>query len=73
VERGILTPEEFVRAGDQLGSNIIYLFTKGMHYLTNKLYLLVRTCPTWCWESGDPSKIRAYLPRDKQYLITRGI
>jgi ubiquitin-like-conjugating enzyme ATG3 len=51
IERGVLTPEEFVRAGDQL----------------------VRTCPTWQWESGEPSKIRDYLPPKKQFLSTRGI
>mmetsp|Transcript_9784 Transcript_9784/g.19218 ORF Transcript_9784/g.19218 Transcript_9784/m.19218 type:complete len:345 (+) Transcript_9784:467-1501(+) len=50
-ERGVLTPEEFVRAGDQL----------------------VRTCPTWQWASGDPSKKRSFLPDDKQFLITRGV
>jgi ubiquitin-like-conjugating enzyme ATG3 len=50
-ERGILTPEEFVRAGDQL----------------------VRNCPSWKWESGEPSKLRAYLPPDKQFLSTKGV
>lgn len=50
-EKGVLTPEEFVAAGDQL----------------------VRTCPTWQWESGDESKSRTYLPVDKQYLITRNV
>jgi len=47
----VLTPEEFVRAGD----------------------FLVRTCPTWSWEAGDASKRRPYLPKEKQYLITRGV
>jgi ubiquitin-like-conjugating enzyme ATG3 len=50
-QKGVLTPEEFVRAGDQL----------------------VRTCPTWQWCKGEPSKIRPYLPPDKQYLCTRGV
>jgi len=50
-ERGILTPEEFVRAGDQL----------------------VRTCPSWRWESGEASKSRPYLPADKQFLSTKGV
>ena len=44
VERGVLTPEEFVKAGDEL----------------------VYKCPTWQWESGDPSKRKKYLPKDKQ-------
>jgi ubiquitin-like-conjugating enzyme ATG3 len=50
-EKGILTPEEFVRAGDQL----------------------IRACPSWKWEGGEPSKIRQYLPADKQFLSTRGV
>lgn len=50
-ERGMLTPEEFVRAGDHL----------------------VRTCPSWQWESGDNANIRPYLPADKQFLITKGV
>ncbi|KAH8107885.1 putative E2-like enzyme [Cristinia sonorae] len=27
----------------------------------------------WSWEKGDPSKLRDYLPADKQYLMTRGV
>lgn len=50
-EKGMLTPEEFVRAGDQL----------------------IRNCPSWRWESGEPSKVRPYLPADKQFLSTRGV
>ncbi|KAK9804182.1 hypothetical protein WJX73_009883 [Symbiochloris irregularis] len=34
---------------------------------------LVRTCPTWAWQAGDPKKARAYLPEDKQFLITRNV
>ena len=50
-EKGMLTPDEFIRAGDHL----------------------VRTCPSWKWEAGDPARTRPYLPPDKQYLITRGV
>jgi len=50
-ERGVLTPEEFIKAGDQL----------------------VRTCPTWQWASGDPSKKWSFLPDDKQFLVTKGV
>ncbi|KAH9647810.1 Autophagy-related protein 3 [Citrus sinensis] len=32
---------------------------------------LVSKCPTWSWESGEPSKRKSYLPADKQFLITR--
>ncbi|XP_015870009.1 autophagy-related protein 3 [Ziziphus jujuba] len=34
---------------------------------------LVSKCPTWSWESGDPSKRKPYLPPEKQYLITRNV
>ena len=51
LEKGVLTPEEFVKAGDEL----------------------VYRCPTWAWEAGDPSKLKNYLPADKQYLITRNV
>jgi len=47
-EKGVLTPEEFVAAGDKL----------------------VKLCPTWRWEKGDPASVRAYLPPDKQFLTT---
>ena len=49
--RGVLTPEEFVKAGDEL----------------------VYKCPTWTWEGGDPSKRKAHLPPDKQFLMTRNV
>ena len=48
-EKGILTPEEFVKAGD-------YLVTK---------------CPTWKWCSSKENMINKYLPKEKQYLLTR--
>ena len=51
LEKGMLTPEEFVFAGDQL----------------------VHTCATWEWVAGDPAKARPYMPKDKQYLVTRGV
>ncbi|XAR71824.1 hypothetical protein NMG60_11018259 [Bertholletia excelsa] len=34
---------------------------------------LVSKCPTWSWESGEPSKRKSYLPPDKQFLITRNV
>ncbi|KAJ7045877.1 putative E2-like enzyme [Mycena alexandri] len=29
--------------------------------------------PVWTWEVGDASKVKEYLPADKQYLVTRGV
>ncbi|PWN19059.1 hypothetical protein BCV69DRAFT_284659 [Microstroma glucosiphilum] len=29
--------------------------------------------PTWSWSAGEPSKTREFLPKDKQYLISRGV
>jgi len=34
---------------------------------------LVYKCPTWTWEGGDPSKRKAHLPPDKQFLMTRNV
>lgn len=51
VEEGVLTPEEFVAAGD----------------------LLVFKCKTWTWEAGDPDRAVPYLPKDKQFLLTRNV
>lgn len=32
---------------------------------------LVYKFPTWRWEAGEPGKARDFLPKDKQYLISR--
>lgn len=50
-QKGVLTPEEFVRAGDQL----------------------IFQCGTWEWSAGQPGTEKDYLPKDKQFLITRRV
>lgn len=50
-ETGVVTPQEFVIAGDHL----------------------VHTCPTWEWACGDECKSKSYLPKNKQYLITKNV
>lgn len=41
-------------------------FVKAGDFLTFK-------CPTWTWESGEAGRAVPYLPRDKQYLVTRKV
>lgn len=50
--RGVLTPQQFVSAGDEL----------------------VASCPTWEWAgSTKEGSERSYLPKGKQFLVTRGV
>lgn len=30
-------------------------------------------CPTWQWACGDEMRAKAYLPKTKQFLITRNV
>lgn len=34
---------------------------------------LVHHCPTWQWASGDEARTKPYLPKTKQFLITRNV
>lgn len=51
LERGVLTPDEFVKACD--------------HFIS--------CFPSWEWCSGDPKGTCNYLPKNKQFLITRRV
>jgi len=33
----------------------------------------VAKCPTWQWSAGDAANAKTYLPKDKQFLITRNV
>ncbi len=68
---GLKFPEEFVVAGDFL----VYKFPVWNWYVARP----VASIPTQLdnhkiyRENGDKSKIRDFLPPDKQYLVTRGV
>ena len=34
---------------------------------------LVQQCPTWAWQAGDPKHAKPFLPKDKQFLVTRNV
>jgi len=51
IEKGVLTPKEFVEAGDQL----VFKF------------------PTWQWKPAPEGSEVSYLPKEKQYLITKNV
>ncbi|GJN93498.1 hypothetical protein Rhopal_006555-T1 [Rhodotorula paludigena] len=34
---------------------------------------LVYKFPTWQWAAGEPNKARDFLPKDKQYLVSRNV
>lgn len=51
LDKGVLTPEEFIEAGDQL----VFKF------------------PTWQWSSAPKERRVAFLPEDKQYLLTKNV
>lgn len=51
IQKGVLTPAEFVEAGDQL----VFKF------------------PTWQWQPAPQGNEVSYLPKDKQYLITKNV
>jgi len=34
---------------------------------------LVHHCPTWQWATGDEAQSKPYLPKNKQYLMTRNV
>lgn len=34
---------------------------------------LSQACPSWQWQTGEKSKLRSYLPENKQFLLARGV
>jgi len=71
-DQGRITPEEYV-SNKRNTSEKVSLFIKFFN-LFFKLAAgdhLVYTCPTWSWGSGDDAKMKSYLPKDKQFLVTR--
>jgi ubiquitin-like-conjugating enzyme ATG3 len=35
--------------------------------------MIVSKCPTWSWATGDEKKIVSWLPKNKQYLVTKNV
>lgn len=47
-------------------------------YLTPEQFVLAgdfltNSCRTWNWEGGDPTKAFTFLPKDKQFIMTRRV
>lgn len=80
-QQGLLTPEEFVRAGDQLVSKcstwqwyacVRAIFSPSYFLPINQL-LTSRRSFISCRASGEKSLAKSYLPPNKQFLITRNV
>jgi ubiquitin-like-conjugating enzyme ATG3 len=76
-EKGILTPEEFVEAGD----NLVFKCPTWEWYVAGwpcwrgipTVTFAAGFCSVFSGRSaGDPTCAKPYLPPDKQFLITRG-
>ncbi|KTF81869.1 hypothetical protein cypCar_00040638 [Cyprinus carpio] len=84
-ETGVITPEEFVAAGDHLVHHCpTWKWQEHTHTHTHTH--IWRFCENWLtsgskfvpkiWPgraSGEEAKVKPYLPKDKQFLLTRNV
>lgn len=69
-ETGKITPDEFVSIF------FVFISIKRINSSLKNIKVaagdhLVWSCPTWNWSTGDEGKIKNFLPKEKQFLVTR--
>jgi ubiquitin-like-conjugating enzyme ATG3 len=75
-ETGVLTPDEFVAAGDFLVATCPSWAWQARLRRARRTSWLRDPKPKLCpavAQGGERSKLKAYLPPDKQFLITRNV
>jgi len=79
LDDGVLTPEEVTRERER---NVTTKrkkktkFSQRDHQRAQFVAagdLLVHKCPTWTWEAAEEGKGVSYLPKNKQFLLTRNV